>query len=106
MNEHGIEKYVENTYNINMDELSFVWDEEKNQGNIKKHKVSFEEASTVFYDPDHSVGENRFLIIGISRTDKLIIVSHCYRDGDDVIRIISARPAEKSEKDYYNEQFM
>lgn len=76
MNEHGIEKYVENTYNINMDELSFVWDEEKNQGNIKKHKVSFEEASTVFYDenailfddPDHSVGENRFLIIGISRT--------------------------------------
>ena len=114
MNEHGIEKYVENTYNINMDELSFVWDEEKNQGDIKKHKVSFEEASTVFYDenailfddPDHSVGENRFLIIGISRTDKLIIVSHCYRDGDDVIRIISARPAEKSEKDYYNEQFM
>ncbi len=97
-----------------MDELSFAWDEEKNQGNIQKHKVSFEEASTVFYDeyaivfddPDHSIGENRFLIIGISKKDRLCIVSHCYRDGDEVIRIISARPAEKSEKEYYNEQFI
>ena len=94
--------------------MTFEWDENKNEINIAKHGISFETAKTVFYDenailfddPDHSVGENRFLIIGISRTDKLIIVSHCYRDGDDVIRIISARPAEKSEKDYYNEQFM
>lgn len=97
-----------------MDAISFDWDEEKNKKNIIKHRVSFEEAATVFYDeyaivfddPDHSVEENRFLIIGVSRTDKLCIVSHCYRNEDEIIRIISARPAEKSEKEYYNEQFI
>ena len=113
-NNNIIEICVENTYNINMKDISFDWDEEKNRKNIKKHKVSFEEAATVFYDenaivfddPDHSVGENRFLIIGVSKTDRLCIVSHCYSDEDEIIRIISARPAEKSEKAYYNEQFM
>ena len=100
-----IEICVENTYNINMKDISFDWDEEKNRKNIKKHKVSFEEAATVFYD-ENAIGENRFLIIGVSKTDRLCIVSHCYRDEDEIIRIISARPAEKSEKAYYNEQFM
>ncbi|MCR5590261.1 MAG: BrnT family toxin [Lachnospiraceae bacterium] len=97
-----------------MDDISFDWDEEKNKKNIKKHKVSFEEAVTVFYDenaivfddPDHSKDENRFLIIGESVTDKLLIVSHCYRDNDNVIRIISARLAVKKEKAYYNKQFL
>jgi len=101
-------------YNIIMSDISFDWDEEKNRKNVKKHKVSFEEAVTVFYDenaivfddPDHSKDENRFLIIGESMTDKLLIVSHCYRDNDNVIRIISARPAVKKEKAYYNEQFL
>ena len=101
-------------YNIIISDIEFVWDEEKNKKNIKKHGVSFEEAVTVFYDedaivfddPDHSVEENRFLIIGVSMTDKLCIVSHCYRDDDNIIRIISARPAVKKEKKYYNEQFM
>ena len=101
-------------YNISMGDISFERDEEKNRKNIKKHKISFEEATTVFYDedaivfddPDHSIDENRFLIIGISKSEKLCIVSHCYRDNEGVIRIISARLAVKKEKDFYNEQFM
>ena len=87
----------------------FEWDEKKNRSNIVKHGVSFEEASTVFYDenavlfddPDHSAQEDRFLIIGISESLKICIVSHCYRGDDDVIRIISARKATRSETDYY-----
>ena len=96
-----------------MNSLDFLWDEEKNRKNIKKHGISFEEAATVFYDedaivfddPEHSIDENRFLIIGVSSTDKLCIVSHCYKE-DGIIRIISARLAVKSEKDYYNKQFI
>ena len=94
-------------YNIIMD-IHFTWDEEKNRSNQKKYGVSFEEAETVFYDddsvlfddPDHSFGEERFLIIGVTDTEKLCIVSHCYRD-EDVIRIISARKATKHEKQIY-----
>ena len=88
--------------------MNVTWDEAKNLSNQKKHGVSFEEAETVFYDddsvllddPDHSVGEERFLIIGVTDTEKLCIVSHCYRD-EDVIRIISARKATKHEKQIY-----
>ena len=88
--------------------MNVTWDEEKNRSNQKKHGVSFEEAETVFYDddsvlfddPDHSVGEERFLIIGVTDMEKLCIVSHCYRD-EDVIRIISARKATKHEKQIY-----
>ena len=101
-------------YNIGIDEISFEWDEEKNRKNIKKHNISFEEAATVFYDedavvfddPDHSIDENRFLILGISKTDRLCIVSHCYKDGEGLIRIISARLAVKKEKEFYNQQFV
>ena len=86
-----------------------TWDEEKNRSNQKKHGVSFEEAETVFYDddsvlfddPDHSFGEERFLIIGITSTEKLCIVSHCYRDDNEVLRIISARKATKNEQNIY-----
>ena len=96
-----------------MNDLEFEWDELKNSKNIKKHGISFEEAATVFYDedaivfddPDHSIEENRFLIIGVSLTDKLCIVSHCYRESDGIIRIISARRAQKKEKEFYNQQF-
>lgn len=88
--------------------MNVTWDEAKNLSNQKKRGVSFEEAETVFYDddsvlfddPDHSVGEERFLIIGVTDTEKLCIVSHCYRD-EDVIRIISARKATKHEKQIY-----
>jgi hypothetical protein len=95
-----------------MDNIKFIWDENKNRINKEKHKLSFEEAKTVFYDngaivfddPDHSEDENRFLILGFSKTAKLCIVSHCYRENDEVIRIISAREATKSEERYYNEE--
>lgn len=83
----------------------------KTKKNKRKHKISFEEAKTVFYDdnailfddPDHSLEEERFLILGISQTEKLCIVSHCYRDNENVIRIISARKATKNETKVYNE---
>ena len=97
-----------------MDELQFRWDDNKNQINIKKHGISFEEAYTVFYDddsivfddPDHSVEENRFLIIGITFKERLCVVSHCYRENDNVIRIISARIAGKNEKKVYNDSLL
>ena len=94
-----------------MNTIKFEWDENKNKNNQKKHKISFEEAKTVFYDdnailfddPDHSIGEERFFIIGISQTEILCIVSHCYREKDDIIRIISARKATKTESKIYTE---
>lgn len=98
-------------YNICMSELRFAWDEKKNQRNKRIHGIAFEEAETVFYDenailfddPEHSEDEERFLILGISRTERLCIVSHCYRDEDAVIRIISARKATTNETKTYNE---
>ena len=89
--------------------VRFEWDENKNQINIEKHGISFQEASTVFYDedallfddPDNSEQEDRFLIIGFSREARLCIVSHCYRGDDEIIRIISARKASKRESQSY-----
>jgi len=92
-----------------MDELRFVWDERKNRKNQSKHGVSFEEARTVFfderavefYDDQHSEWEGRFLLLGLSAKLRLLLVCHCLREGGDVIRIISARKAAKSEKQHY-----
>ncbi|QTE68114.1 BrnT family toxin [Clostridiales bacterium] len=89
--------------------LSFEWDEDKNRINQKKHKVSFEEAKTVFYDeralviddPEHSQEEERFIILGMSARANLLIVCHCYRSSDSIIRIISARKATKTESSFY-----
>jgi uncharacterized DUF497 family protein len=89
--------------------LSFEWDEHKNAVNQAKHQVSFEEAQTVFYDdralviddPEHSQDEERFIILGMSTRARLLIVCHCYRASDTVIRIISARKATKTESMYY-----
>ena len=94
-----------------MDALKFEWDEDKNELNKQKHKISFETAKEVFYDelailfddPDHSIGEERFLIMGMLKSSKICIVSHCYRDKENVIRIISAREATKPEKRFYEE---
>jgi len=94
-----------------MKTILFEWDENKNKTNIKKHGVCFEDAKTVFYDDDailfddpiHSSNEERFLIIGLSATNKTLIVSHCYRSNDNVIRIISARKATNSERKIYEE---
>ena len=91
--------------------MKFEWDESKNIINIQKHKVSFEEAITVFkdnkavllYDENHSETEDRFDIIGMSQLSKLLIVCHCYRESDTIIRIISARKPTKAESKYYEE---
>ena len=93
-----------------MDTLRFEWDPNKNEVNKKKHGLSFETAKEVFYDefailfddPDHSIDEDRFLIIRSIKTEQICLVSHCYRD-DDRIRIISARKATKAEKQVYQE---
>lgn len=94
-----------------MDELIFEWDENKNTINRKKHNISFEEAQTVFYDdcalviddPEHSQTEERFIILGFSQKANLLVVCHCYRASETVIRIISARKASKTESKYYYE---
>ena len=89
--------------------MDFEWNENKAEGNLKKHDVSFREAATVFgdplaitfNDPDHSIGERRLLTFGRTVTDKLIIVSHA--ELEDTIRIISARPMTKQERKIYEQ---
>ena len=88
---------------------SFDWDENKNNANIVKHGISFYEAMTVFdddnalYKPDAnpSNDEDRFIILGYSSNPRLLVVCHCYRESDKVIRIISARKATNSEREQY-----
>ncbi len=95
-----------------MREIKFIWDESKNRLNQRKHKVSFEEAKTVFYDesavefpdPDHSEREDRFLMLGISYRLRVLIVCHCFRERNSTIRIISARKATKKEIKRYEER--
>ena len=92
--------------------IQFEWDNHKNEINIRKHKISFEEAKTVFYDknariiadPEHSQDEDRFIILGLSSALRLLVVCHCYRKNDEVIRIISARKATKNESRQYDEE--
>lgn len=94
-----------------MELLKFEWDENKNEINKKKHKISFNEAKTVFYDdnalliddPEHSEQEERFIILGTSTKANLLVVCHCYRQSETVIRIISARKATKTETKQYFE---
>ncbi len=92
-----------------MDELNFEWDDRKEKNNIRKHGVSFDEARTVFYDeraiqfsdPDHSEGEDRFILLGVSFKLRTLVVCHCLRHSDSVVRIISARKADKEEEQEY-----
>ena len=92
-----------------MKELRFEWDEKKAELNLVKHGVSFEEAKTVFYDdaaliiadPDNSKQEERFVILGFSANARILVVCHCYRDNEGVIRIISARKATRNEASHY-----
>jgi len=87
----------------------FTWDEEKNKANIKKHKVTFGEAATVFDDDNavyfddesHSQEEERFVVMGFSERARMLMVCHCYRDEGAIIRIISARKADKEESEFY-----
>ncbi len=92
-----------------MKAIHFEWDINKNKLNIRKHKISFDEAKTVFYDenariiadPDHSHEEDRFIILGLSAALRLLVVCHCYREPNETIRIISARKATKNETKHY-----
>ena len=92
--------------------IKFEWDENKNKSNIKKHNVSFEEAKSVFSDdrarlisdPEHSDLEERFILLGMSSQTKILVISHTYRENDEIIRIISARFATKNEIKYYFER--
>jgi uncharacterized DUF497 family protein len=92
-----------------MEIIKFEWDENKNRINQQKHGVSFEEAKSVFYDgealviddPEHSQEEERFIILGLSNKANLLVVCHCYRTSDTIIRIISARKATKTESKFY-----
>lgn len=89
--------------------MEIEWDSVKAKSNQKKHQVSFLEAASVFHDPlavtgddpDHSVGESRFITFGVSSSGNLLTISHTYRD--DKIRIISARQATKGERAIYEE---
>jgi uncharacterized DUF497 family protein len=92
-----------------MKELQFEWDKRKEKTNIKKHGVSFEEAQAVFYDenaiqffdPDHSDDEDRFILLGISFKLRILVVCHCFREDEEIIRIISARKADDDEENEY-----
>ena len=88
----------------------FEWDKAKALKNIEKHGISFEEASSVFYDDfavqfydvEHSeLEEDRFLILGISNSSRLLMVCHCEKESGEILRIISARKATKNEQKFY-----
>ena len=92
-----------------MKKIHFEWDESKAKSNERKHNVSFVEASSVFYDElavefedvEHSEHEERFLLLGLSRKMKLLLICHCYKEVTGDIRIISARKATKNEAKHY-----
>jgi uncharacterized DUF497 family protein len=92
-----------------MSSLRFIWDPVKARGNLAKHGVSFDEAVTAFHDenakvyddPDHSQAEDRFILLGMSFRLRVLVVCHCYRESEMVVRIISARRADKQEQENY-----
>jgi uncharacterized protein len=89
--------------------MIFEWNPDKAKLNHRKHGISFEEAATVFNDllsvtfpdPDHSIGESRYVIIGISKFGQLLIVAHT--DRGETIRIITARKATRPERRFYEQ---
>jgi uncharacterized DUF497 family protein len=93
-----------------MNEIKFTWDAEKAKANVRKHGVSFEEATSVFadenarlkHDPDE---EDRFIILGFSSTLRILVVCHVYRQGGEVIRLISARKATRNERTQYGRAY-
>jgi len=96
-----------------MPELRFEWDDAKERENRRKHRVSFEEAESVFADewalliddPEHSDDESRFILMGLSARLRILVVVHAYREAAGIIRIISARKADARERDMYNERW-
>ena len=104
-----IAQYLKINYSVVMSNIRFEWDPRKASANEKKHGISFEEARTVFFDenakliddPDHSSDEERFVLLGLSSSLKVVLVCHCYREQGNVIRIISARKASTHESKQY-----
>lgn len=100
------------TYNVPMNSLRFEWDSRKAAANLTKHGLSFDEAKSAFYDehakliddPDHSADEERFILLGLSYALRVVVVCHCYRGDDEVIRIISARKATTHETKSYKQR--
>lgn len=96
-----------------MNSMKFTWDERKNRTNQQTHGVSFAEAQTVFYDnmarliddPDHSIDEDRFILLGMSQNLRLLAICHAYYEEGHLIRIISARKATKKEQQHYTSYF-
>ena len=92
-----------------MKNLKFEWDIKKDKANVKKHGVSFNEARTAFYDehaiiyhdPDHSEDEDRFILLGTSYRFNTLVVCHCFRQEETIIRVFSARKADKDESEEY-----
>jgi uncharacterized protein len=105
--------YIRCPYNVIVSELRFEWDQRKNKTNRRKHGVSFEEAQTAFSDerglliddPEHSDDEERLVLLGMSSALRVLVVCHCYRADGDVIRIISARRADRHEQADYSERW-
>ena len=91
----------------------FDWDMKKNLANIEKHGVSFKMAASSFFDPNaitiaddtHSQDEERFILIGVNKYDKLLTVCHCFRDNSNVVRIISARKPNQIEREIYGSDY-
>jgi len=89
--------------------MQFEWNPDKARSNLKKHGISFNEASTVFNDPlsvtfpdsDHSYGEERYVIIDLSNADRILVVPHT--DRADLVQIISAREATRNERRFYQD---
>ena len=96
-------------YSVYVEYIHFTWSSTKDSQNQRKHGVSFQEARSAFFDekarlmhdPDHSHQEDRFLLLGMSRRLRLLLVCHCYRESDEEIRIISARKATAVEAEQY-----
>jgi uncharacterized protein len=96
-------------YTVHMAGVQFTWDEKKHRINRRKHGVSFEEAQTacfderarVYFDPDHSDDEDRFILLGVSYRFRVLVLCHFCREGDSVVRIISARKADRSGRNDY-----
>ncbi|MCK4415373.1 MAG: BrnT family toxin [Candidatus Eisenbacteria sp.] len=96
-----------------MSDLRFGWDPRTSRANVRKHGIAFDEAEMVFSDeraillddPDHSDYEDRFVLLGLSAALRTLVVCHCYREADDVIRIIMARRATKPERRQYAQRW-
>jgi uncharacterized DUF497 family protein len=109
-----VDDVIESNYNIIIGEITFSWDVNKNISNRMKHKISFEYAasafldlsSKVYYDPEHSKDEDRYILIGCTKMFEILVVCHCYHANDTMVRIISARKATVNEARKYREMMI